>query len=126
MIVFRIANRDSVVFGQSQLRKSSEQSGGLVHTGRQNHDRALVVDHLKFKSQMVNDLEHSGVLRFLSGHDGAADAQRLHMALAKGIDECRRWSFPEHLRITARWAIEQSAVFCDDSFKEAVFWKCLQ
>ena len=63
MIIFGIADADGVVMGDAHFGKRGEHAGGLIDAGGQDHDRALVVDDLKFQAEFANDGENFGVFR---------------------------------------------------------------
>src|SRR5438309_3921419 len=62
VVIFGVADGDGVVMGDAHFGKRGEQAGALIDAGGQNHDRALVIDDLKFQSEFANDGENLGVL----------------------------------------------------------------
>src|SRR3954453_6260673 len=70
---------------KAQFLQSRAESRRLIDSGRQDHDCALVEDHLEFQSALANDLEHERVIRLERRHDHSANGERFHVMTSKSL-----------------------------------------
>ncbi len=117
MIVFSVADADGVVMGEAHFGKGREEAGSLVDAGGQNHDRAFVVNDLKFQPEFANYGENPGVLLLPSVHNDRADGEG-HTMPAKSVYEYSLGRLGKQLYFRCRRAIEKRAVFRHDSLEE--------
>ena len=82
---------DDVVRGEPQLLERLHEPGRLVDSRRQDHDRALVEDHLQLEAQLADGLEHDLLVRRQGGHDGPPHGERRDARGPQRLDQRRRW-----------------------------------
>ena len=90
MVVLCVANGDDVVRRQPQHSKRHFESGRLVDTRRQDHDRPLVEYDLMLEPEVANCGENGRPVRVPRSDDDPTDRQRRHPALSQPFDERRR------------------------------------
>src|SRR5215510_3055893 len=97
VVVFGVADAYGVVRRESQLVERRLEPRRLVHARRQNHDRALIEDHLKFQPQVVDGFQDRRLMRLPGGDDGMPQCERPHAALAQKSHEIFPWRLGEQL-----------------------------
>ena len=113
VVVLRVAHAHAVVRGESQLEQRGFEPRRLVHSGRQDHDRALVEDDLELEPEVPDGLEHSRLVRLPGRHQAMPHGERRDPAGAERGNEVGGWGFPERLVLSAGRAVDDSAVLGD-------------
>ena len=62
MVVLRVADGDNVERRQAERRQRRRESTRLVDAGRQHHHRALVEDDLQLETELLDRIEHLGLI----------------------------------------------------------------
>src|SRR5262245_28244326 len=118
VVVFGVADAYGVVRRESQLVERRLEPSRLVHARRQNHDRALIEDHLKFQPQVVYGFQDGRLVRLPGGDDGMPDRDRPHAALSEKSHEILPRRLGEQLLFALLRAMEQRAVFGDNPIEK--------
>src|SRR6266566_1504406 len=90
---------------------SSDLSCGLIHTGGENHDRALVEDDLQFQAEITNQLDGRLLMRPPRGDDHPADGYPLGASFDELLPELVGRPMSKRPFFACGWAIQQGAVF---------------
>ena len=118
MIILRIADTHHIVWRKAKIIERGMQSARLVDTGRENHDRALVEDHLKFESQIANRVENDILVRRPGRHNHLPDRERSDAALPQRFNELVGRTFTENRFGFVVGTVKQSAIFRDDPIEK--------
>jgi hypothetical protein len=118
VIIFDVADTDDVVGRKMQFLERDGKAAAFVDAGRKNHDGILVEDDLKLEIHFANDFEGGGFVGMPSSEDTFTDGKRVYPALAEGIDELRGRLFSENDAFLRSRAIEDAAIFGDDTIED--------
>ena len=125
MIVFGVADRDDVQRRQFERLQGRGQSGRLVDAGGQAHHRALVEDDLPLEAELLDRIEHLGLIRLPCRHDGSPHGEGRHFATAQRGDEFGRRRRRERPLFGGRREIEERAILGDDGVELSEMRKCV-
>ncbi len=118
VIVLGVAHRDGVDRRDVEFLQCRMQAARLADPGRQNHDRALVEDHVQFEAKLLNGCEDSLLVGMPGCNHYMADRDRLHAEIDEPLDE-RRGRGGRKGMFAARFGIvDDGAVFGHDAVED--------